>query len=114
MLITCPECGNKVSDSSYSCRKCGYKEYMITWQAGYTNTYAMSANQWSETVEEANRRHQERCRRIQKQASIYKSPKQEERERYAEKNATSEGSSGGFLIFIVFVLVVLYLLFKGG
>ena len=114
MLVTCPECGNKVSSSAYSCRKCGYKEYQPTWSAGIYGSWAMSANMWSKTLVEANERLRKAREDIEKTSAGYKTPKQEEREWRDEQERDFNKKAkaillGGLVIVAIIILLVLSL-----
>ena len=111
MLVTCPECGNKVSDSAYSCRKCGYTESRLTWSAGIYKSYKRSANGWSKTLVEAEARQGKEREAIDKQSKDYKTPKQEEREwRDREEGEFEEKAKKillGVLVIVVVIVVVI-------
>ena len=112
MLITCPECGNKVSSSAYSCRKCGYKEYVPTWSAGTSGCWKMSANMWSKTIFEANSKLRKALEDNAKRSAEYKTPKQEEREWRDEQEREFNKKAkaillGGLVIVAIIILLVL-------
>ncbi len=50
MLVTCPECGEKVSERAYKCPACGFE----LWVGGgyHSKQWRMSASGWSRDKEE--------------------------------------------------------------
>jgi len=110
MLVTCPECGNKVSDSAYSCRKCGYTESRLSWSAGIYKSYKRSANDWSKTLAEAESRRRKEREAIEEQSKAYKTPKQEEREWRAMEEKEFNEKAKKVLIGVLIIAVIIILL----
>ena len=110
MLVICPECGNKVSSSAYSCRKCGYKDYRLSWSAGIYKSYIRSASDWSKTLVEAEERRRKEREAIEKRSEGYKTPKQEEREWRDREQREFEKKAKEILIGVLVIVVIIILL----
>lgn len=112
MLVTCPECGNKVSEGARRCLKCGFSYHTAMFSGGYIRSYDVCAKNWPKNQEDVKKRKIEELKKIERQSAVYKSPKQEQREWEAEEQARFEKRLKivGVIVLVIIIFTTAYCL----